>query len=111
MAFYTIYPRPRLSRSALQMVLAARGRQVYSRVTPRELLRTAGFAGIVEQDVTAAFGATARRWLRAWIRHGDPIRARDPAQFEQEQRWRRQTLEVIDRGWLRRGLFVARKPG
>ena len=74
------------------------------------LLRSAGFGGIIELDVTPAFRDTAAAWLAESEAHADELaRLEPPGAFQQRQTERRAMLAAIDAGLLRRALVLARR--
>lgn len=110
LAFFTIWSTTRLSAAQRRHVGEARGLEVFSKVSPSELMRTAGFVNIEEVDVTSAYLRTTRAFERAWRRRSDVARPLDPEKFDNEQRWRRMSIESIERGWIKRSLIVGRRP-
>ncbi len=109
MAFYTIVISPGLSEVDFRRVLALGDPpEVVSRAEQPALLRSAGFVGIEETDVTEEFLRTARGWLEARERYASEVGQLEGAsEFAQGQANRRAKLEAIRAGLLRRALFVA----
>jgi hypothetical protein len=76
------------------------------------LLAAAGFADIVELNVTPAFAATAAAWLAETEPYAEELaRLEVPGAFEQRQADRRSMLAAIHAGLLRRALVLARTRG
>jgi len=74
------------------------------------LLRSAGFTGVTEVDLTSAFRATAAAWLAHSEAHATELaRLEPPGAFQQRQADRRAMLAAIDGGLLRRALVLARR--
>jgi hypothetical protein len=73
-------------------------------------LRRARFVDVVAEDRTAEYLATARAWLAARLRHRDVIRPVDPDVYDNRIADGRTAIPLIERGLLRRYLYVARKP-
>lgn len=85
--------------------MASRGRE------QAELLRSAGFAGVRETDVTEAFLRATRAWYEARARYaGQLSEAEGEAPFHERQRDYRLQAQAIESGLLRRALFVAERP-
>lgn len=109
LAFYTIYIAPGLAEPDYRRVVASgEPPEVVSRATQPELVRAAGFVEIEEVDVTEEFARTARGWYEARERHAADMRELEgEAEFAQGQAGRKERLEFIEAGWLRRSLFTA----
>ena len=76
-----------------------------------DLLRSAGFAGVREIDVTEAFLRATRAWHEARARHaGQLSEVEGEASFLERQRDYRLQAQAIESGLLRRALFVAERP-
>ncbi len=85
--------------------------ELYSRSQQIALLRNAGFARIVETDVTAEYRRTQAALYEANARHARALRrTRGDKDFEDSQRFRLHRLRGIDEGIIRRSLFVAERP-
>ena len=111
MAFTTIYVAPGVSERDYRRASRVRGRGAASRRGVIELLAAAGFAGIRERDVTAAFARTTHAYLHTSATYDRQLREEWGTQaFEESQRDRRATLALIEEGVLRRGLSTARRP-
>jgi hypothetical protein len=73
------------------------------------LLQTAGFRDIEEIDVTADYLASVRAWFAESAARDATLRAvLGDTVFEDRQNDRRVQASAIERGLLRRSLFVAR---
>ena len=111
MAFYTIYVTPGLSHAARRQALKAGPSSVYSRAEQQALLRSAGFVGVEEMDVTDEYLRIARAWLAANETHAALVRQSEgEAEFTVRQAERRLRIQAIENGLLRRSLFVAERP-
>lgn len=110
MAYYNIF----ISHEApeeLQRLAASANRLQYSRAEQTSLIRSAGLVLLKEKDVTMKYRSTQQALYDANARHAGPLqRALGKDQFEERQRNRLRTLQGIDRGVLRRALFVAERP-
>jgi SAM-dependent methyltransferase len=75
------------------------------------MLRSSGFVGIEEHDVTSEYLATARRKLDESERCASGMAdALGPRQFEETRAKRRRGIRAIEDGLLRRSVFVAEAP-
>ncbi len=110
MGFTTIFETPGLPPAARLRARAAGPRAVAMRSDHRRLLRSAGFWGVTEVDLTPGFRATAAAWLAESEAHADELaRLEPPGAFQQRQADRRGMLAAIDAGLLRRALLFARR--
>jgi hypothetical protein len=74
-------------------------------------LRSAGFTEIEEVDLTDAFLATARAWLRYSLELQAELAAlHPPGEFADRLVRRRRAITAPQAGLLRRSLFLARQP-
>ena len=111
MAFFTIFVAPDLPAEARRRAREAGPAAVYSRAEQQALLRSAGFVGITERDVTDEYLRFQRKLIEANDRHADAIRkSMGPAAFDQRLAGRQASLSAIKAGLLRRSLFVAERP-
>lgn len=79
-------------------------------LTPSELLESAGFTSIAEQDLTAEFLETGRAWFRERQQSSDELIAlQGEAIFLERQADSRAQAGAIEEGLLSRALFVARR--
>ncbi len=110
-AFYTIFISPGLSESAYRRALKRGPARVASRRREhQELLRSAGFLGVSETDLTAEFLRITRQRLEARDRHAADLRqSLGDSEFEQQQSEAWAQIEAIEAGLLRRSLFVAER--
>ena len=109
MAFLTILTAPDLSRSQLQDAVRAGPPAVLARRDHRALLHLAGFVSVEETDVTAEYLVTVRAWFDQSAGREEQLRAAlGDGLFEDRQDDRHAQASAIDRGLLRRSLFVAR---
>ena len=90
---------------------AARNPGQFSRAEQTSLLSSAGFGEIEETDVTAEFRRIMKSLYDANGRHEAALRRQLGADFDERQRNRLQGLDGIDKGVLRRSLFVAKRRG
>ncbi len=111
MAFYTIFIPQGLSEADYRRAARVAGPSVTSRRREqRDLLRSAGFAQIAETDVTDDFLRITRALLEARERHATELRPSEgECEFARNHTWRRARVAVIERGLLRRSLFVAER--
>jgi hypothetical protein len=73
-------------------------------------LRSAGFVGVSDADLTAEFLRITRLRLEARDRHAADLRqSLGDSEFEQQQSEGRAQIEAIEAGLLRRSLFVAKR--
>ena len=112
-AFYTIFIPPGLSQAEYRRAARAGPSAVTSHGRQQaELLRSAGFTGVRETDVTEAFLRTTRAWYEARARYaGQLSEAEGEASFRERQRDYRLQARAIEAGLLRRSLFVAERAG
>ncbi len=110
-AFCTIFISPGLSQSAYRRALKQGPPRVASnRREHQELLRSAGFVGVSEADLTAEYLRITRQRLEARDRHATDLRqSLGDSEFEQQQLEGRAQIEAIEAGLLRRSLFVAER--
>jgi len=110
-AFYTIHASPGLPEREYQRVLRVRSPGLGTfRRDHSDLLASAGFALVLETDVTAEFLRIAKGWLEGRERYSDQLRAVEgEAEFAAGQAERQRSVEAIAEGLLRRSLFVAEK--
>jgi len=110
LGFTNIFEKLGLSPAARRHARAAGPRAVAMRSDHHRLLRSAGFTGVTEVDLTPAFCATAAAWLAESEAHaGELARLERPGTFQQRQADRRAMLAAIDAGLLRRALVLARR--
>ena len=111
-AFYTIFIPSGLSQSEYRRAARAGPSAVASRGREQaDLLRSAGFAGVREIDVTEAFLRATRAWYEARARYAGQLgEAEGEASFRERQRDYRLQAQAIESGLLRRALFVAERP-
>ena len=112
-AFYTIFVPSGLSQAEYRRAARAGPSAVTSRGRQQaDLLRSAGFAGVREIDVTEAFLRATRAWYEARARYaGQLSEAEGEASFHERQRDYRLQAQAIEAGLLRRSLFVAERAG
>lgn len=109
LAFFTIQVTPGLSAADRRRAATAGPPSVTGKDTS-ELLVQAGFADVFERDVSAAYLDTAKAWRVARIEYRDVLRPLDPAVYDERIKHGAETIDAIERGWLRRTLHVARRP-
>ena len=86
--------------------MTSRGRQ------HPDLLRSAGFTGVREVDVTEDFLRATRAWSEARARYaGQLSQAEGEASFRERQRDYRLQARAIEAGLLKRSLLVAERAG
>jgi hypothetical protein len=106
MAYFTIFTRPGLSKRAHRRAVRLGPRAVASRREQAELLEAAGFAEVVETDVTTDFLETARRWVGyATNFEGELRNTLGGELFDEQQTDRRKMIAAIEEGLLSRALF------
>jgi len=111
-AFFVIHLASGLSpeerRRAIEVgppAVDTRGRDYVS------LLRSAGFVGVEQIDVTATYRSTLQAWLHHARAMADELGATEPpGAFAQRIEEHVAAGAAIDEGLLQRSLFVARKP-
>jgi len=111
MAFVTIVAAPGLTPAQRREAGRSGPPAVLARQDHRSMLHAAGFADVRETDVTTGYRTAAQAWRDESIARETELRAAVGDElFDQRQEDRRRQLSGIDRGLLRRLLFVAR-PG
>ena len=109
-AFSVILPAPGLSPGDRRRAREAGPPAVSVRTTYPSMLRSAGFVGIEELDVTSASLATARRVQQLWDTRADELIASlGTEEFDEFQTNRRRSIAATGAGLLRRAIFVARR--
>lgn len=85
--------------------------QVAARAEYAELVARAGFVDIVEVDLTKEYAVTQQAWYEAYEQRAPEIHQLvSDAEFAEGQTDRRETLDAIGAGLLRRSLFTAVRP-
>ena len=109
--FFSIFITAGLSAANYRRAARSGPAAVCSRnLTPSDLLESAGFASIAEQDLTAEFLETGRAWFRERQQNSDELIAlQGEAIFFERQADSRAQTRAIEEGLLSRGLFVARR--
>ncbi len=111
LAFFVIRSQPGLSPAELAEARARDNMYLVTDTPYLELLARAGFEDLVEEDVTAAYRATAERWLEASAAMEPELRAAMGDEvFQDKQLRRRARIEEIDAGLVGRALLTARAP-
>jgi cyclopropane fatty-acyl-phospholipid synthase-like methyltransferase len=111
LAFTTIHPAPGLDARQRRRAHRAGPVDIATRADYPTLIARAGFAGIVQVDVSRDYATTQRAWYEANERHAEAIRRlTSDAEFAQSQADRRLTADAIAAGILRRSLFTAVRP-
>lgn len=109
MAFTTIYIAPGVSEREYQRAARVRGRGAACRKTTEELMEAADFALVRERDATREFLRSTRAYIAATHVHEGALREEwGEDTFRKTAIERRGTLELIEAGVLRRGMYVAR---
>jgi len=109
-AFSVIFPVPGLSPGERRRVRQAGPPAVAVRTSYQSMLRSAGFVGIDEHDLTATWLATARRAQRVWDeRAAELIAGLGAEEFDDSQTKRSRSIAATEAGLLRRAIFVARR--
>jgi hypothetical protein len=110
MGFFSIYPAPGLSEVDYQCALRSGPAEVsIGRREVSEMLRSVGFRQIEETDLTSEFLETATTWLTVREQHSADIqRAMGCEAFETRQEESRVQIDAIERGLLKRSLFLTR---
>jgi hypothetical protein len=111
-AFYTIFIAAGTSDADRRRILAIGDPPALaSSATEAELLRSAGFVDIEEDDVTDEYLHISRGWHEGRERYAAELRKLEGSQaFEEGQATRRKRIAFIQAGLQRRALFVARRP-
>lgn len=109
MAFTTIYIAPGVSEREYQRASRVRGRGAACRRTTEELLAAAGFVLVRERDATREFLRSTRAYIAATETNAAALREEWGMEtFKETCYERRATLELIETGVLKRGMYVAR---
>jgi len=110
-AFYTIFIPSGLSPAQYRRAARAGPSAVASRNREQpELLRSAGFAGVRETDVTEDFLRATLTYHRLRARYAGQLAGTEgEATFHDRQRDYRLQADAIEAGLLRRSLFVAER--
>jgi len=110
-AFLTIHVAPGLSAERRRRANSSGPPDVRLRRDYPDLMRSAGFVDVTEEDVTGAYLETARAWRKHSVDMEAELTGLDlPASFEERQANRRTTIAAIEDGLLRRSLYVGRRP-
>jgi ubiquinone/menaquinone biosynthesis C-methylase UbiE len=108
--FTAIFASRGLSRSALRRVVTAGPPASIVRTSYVSLLRSAGFVGIDERDVTPEYLVVARSKHDAFERFAAELSdVLGQREFAELQAKRRRAIAAIEDGLLRRALFVAHR--
>ena len=112
LAFCTIFTAQGLSAADRRLALRLRPLSVsWHNLPQRELLARAGFVHVRETDLTAEFLRIARLMVESQIRHADGLRPlKPPGDFDRDLKSHIQEVPLIERGVMRRALFVAERP-
>ncbi|MFC5993804.1 hypothetical protein ACFQE5_06205 [Pseudonocardia hispaniensis] len=110
-AFFTIVVAPGLSPAGRRRAAQAGPPAVTSRGRYRDMLWSAGFVEVEEQDVTATYLDTARAWLRGIEEAADDLAAIEPPRVVADRLTRRrEVVAAIESGLLRRSLLLGVRP-
>lgn len=110
MAFFTIFVAPDLSPPDHRKAVRAGPIAVGTRSDHHTMLQSAGFETVEETDVTLEFLRTQRAWVNETLSRSEELKKmQDTGAFEDRQRDRRLCAAAVERGLLRRALFVARR--
>lgn len=110
-AFSVIFPTPGLPEVQARRAIEAGPPNCGLEATYPNLLRSAGFTDIEEQDVTPEYLATARRKLEETERFADAMAdVLGRQELDETQAKRRLAIAAITDGLLRRAWFTARRP-
>lgn len=109
-AFLTIELALGLDEPTRRRARAAAPRATWSRRPYPDLLSSAGFRDVWDEDVTAAYASTLAAWLTTSTAHIEALAELDGAAAVDERlaTWR-DAAAAVERGWLRRSLYVARR--
>lgn len=111
LAFTTIHVTPGLDDRQRRRARRAGPIGVATRAEYPTLIARAGFADIVQVDLTSNYAMTQRAWYEAAEQRAEAIRRlTSDAEFAEAQADRRMTADAIAAGLLRRSLFTARRP-
>jgi hypothetical protein len=109
-AYFTIFTTQGLSKQAHRRAVRLGPRAVASRRGQAELLGAAGFAEVVDTDVTPDFLETARRWVSfAGTFEGELRSVLGDALFDEQQADRAEMITAVEEGLLSRALFEGTK--
>lgn len=110
MAFLTIEPGADLSRSQRRKAGRVGPPSVLLPTSYESLLHTAGFVEVEVVDLTSEYRVTQQAKIDETERHRDELIALvGREEYHENLRDRRNTIEGIDAGLLRRRLYVARR--
>lgn len=108
LAFLTILPTPGLTSTARRRANLLGPVAVALRTSYPDLLKSAGFVDIGDDDLTESYRATLVRWIAATDRREAEIRAATGDElYDERAQNRERTLEAIDAGLLQRRLYSA----
>jgi cyclopropane fatty-acyl-phospholipid synthase-like methyltransferase len=111
LAFTTIHVAPELDDRQRRRAHRAGPVGVATRAEYPTLIARAGFADIVQVDVTGDYAITQRAWYKAAEQRAEAIRRlTSDAEFAEAQADRRLTADAIAAGILCRSLFTAIRP-
>jgi hypothetical protein len=112
LAFYTIFTAPGISDGDRALALRLRPLALSWRdLTVRDLLARAGFGDIRESDLSEEFVRTQRLFLASQTRHAEGLRPlKPPGDFDRDLKSSTKQIPLLERGIIRRALFVARRP-
>ena len=112
LAFYTIFTADGISADDRAMALRLRPLALSWRdLSVRDLLSRAGFVNIHESDLSEDFLRTQRLFVASQTRHAEGLRPLKPAgDFDRDLKVSRKQIPLLERGIMRRALFVARRP-
>ncbi len=110
MAFLTIEPGADLSPAQRRKAGRVGPPSVLLPTSYPSLLRTSGFVDVEVVDLTAEYRLTQQAKIDETERHREELIALvGREEYEESRRRRRNAIEAIDAGLLRRRLYVARR--
>ena len=111
MAFHVIAVTEGLTGADRSRAMQAGPPDVTAEADYQALVATAGFTNIRVRDDSASYRDTAASWLRESERDAGHLEALFGAEvFRDQQARRRDTLDAINRGLLRRYMVLAQAP-
>lgn len=112
LAFYTIFAAEGISAADRAMALRLRPLALSWRDLPVPgLLSRAGFRDIKETDLSEEFLRIQRLFVASQTRHAEGLRPlKPPGDFDRDLKVSTEQIPLLERGIIRRALFVAQRP-
>ena len=112
LAFYTIFAAEGISVGDRATALRLRPLALSWRdLSVRDLLSRAGFEHIQETDLSEEFLRVQRLFVTSQTRHAEGLRPlKPPGDFDRDLKVSTKQIPLLERGIIRRALFVAHRP-